>query len=755
MAQVTPPDAPRDSRLQQLEPNTKWSIDVSSVIDISFSPVTKSARRFIPINASKQLSLRTSDGQTRILRASKDADLERWYFVLVKIWKQQLQQAQQVGTAESIDTRHLAAHQQSKQLFEKYLQKQQDHKQEHSPSQEQKQQQLAAQTHPYHLRTMPREGAARYQLPQPSRLSAFLPQGVDLSSQEQGSKDGNPMRLSASFLEPQAAVVARERRHPERQASWSHQLQISGPITTGLRSNRELIRSSSAGMVNDRFGYPTIGSMEPGKAAIIDNWRRSLLSPLGPDKEAAMDTKEHQGDDSILHVSLAVRDAERHRDEDISEASPPQRQSRDNESTLKQSSLGIDYTGHNSTYSALRPESQSTPPIQDGMCQVGKRASCMPLSEEQFALQFGPQGTAIRNPADSLIEKEEDELPLGLLQANRHSRWLNTQLSSEDGTSGIQPNSTVYPTDTQHRLLPSGPITPEQAPPKGLQSSPPNELVSARCKSSESSNAKEDKRKVFAAAAVSVSTVPSVGPSLTVQAPLRQLRRCPSIPASSMASGQTDPVKRLMTVDTSPYTNIATSNPNHPTPRPRPCRPVGVTLSPLVTPDDPSPSMSLPTGSGQYVNHSPLAVQNEPFCNVDQQQRRPSLSRSISAMSSVSQVHARQRDSYTFDETSKRHAYEGDNEVEDEDEPLAMTLSRQQSSKQLQHHYLQQQRQQQQQQQQPPQRMHKLQPSLSASSQSSAALLNKSRSSMHLAEPRHPFYEYTTPAGSSESFSYF
>ncbi|CAO3568243.1 unnamed protein product [Mortierella alpina] len=729
--------------MAQLEPNTKWSIHLASVVDISLSPAAKSGLSFIPINASKQLTLRTSDGQTRVLRASKDADLERWYFVLVKIWTQQVQQVQrtqQVGTTESIETRHLAAHQQSKQLFEKYLQKQQDHKQEHSPSQEQRQpQHLAVQTHPHHLRPVPREGAARYQLPQPSRLSAFLPQGVDLSSQEHGNKEGNPMRHSASFLEPQTTVVARERRQPERQASWSHQLQISGPITTGVRNNRELIRSSSAGMVNDRFGYAPAGSMEPGKAAIIDNWRRSLLSPLGPDKEAVADGKECQGNGASRQVSPRARDPD---------APPPQRNSRDMESALKQASSGVDHIGQNTD---LRPETQSTPPMQEAMRQAGQRSSRLLIGEEEFALQFSIQDAAFQTSANSATDKEEDELPLGLLQSNRHSRWLNTQLSSEDGASGVQQESTVLPADTQHKLLPSGPITPEQAPPKGLQSSPPNERLSARRIPSVSASAKEDKKNAFAAGTISVLTVPSAGPPFTVQAPLRQLRCCLSIPTTSMASGQTDPIKRLLTVDTSPYTNIAISNPNHPTPPPRPCRPLGVTLSPLVTPDEPSPSMSFPAISAQYVDHhSPLALQTETLNKVDQQQRRPSLSRSISAMSSVSQVHARQHNSYTFDDTSNRHPYGGNDEEEDEDEPLAMTLSRQQSSKQLQHQYLQQQRHQQQ-----TQHMHKVQPSLSASSQSSAALLNKSRSSMHLAEAKHPFYEYTTPAGSSESFSYF
>ncbi|KAG9326213.1 hypothetical protein KVV02_001097 [Mortierella alpina] len=628
---VSSPFASSSERLQQLEPNTKWSIDLSLVVDISLSPAAKSGRYFMPISASKQLSLQTSDGETRLLRASKDADLERWYFVLVKIWEQQVQQVQQVGTTESSDTRHLAAHQQSKQLFEKYLQKQHDHKQEHSPSQEQTQQPpLAAQTHPHHLQPLPREGVARYRLPQPSRLSGVLPQGVDHPPQEHGNKDGNPMRLSASFLEPQTTVVARERRQPERQASWSHQLQIAGPIITGVRNNRELIRSSSVGMVNDRFGYPAGGSMEPEKVAIIDNWRRSLLSPLGPDEEATTDAKDCQGSDFARHVSPLDRGAEKRRDEGVSDASPLQRDPRDIDSALKHQSLGIDYVGHNISYADLRPISQSTPPMQDDIHQARKRSSCLLLGEEQFALQYGLQGATVQMTADSSIEREEDELPLGLLQSNRHSRWLNTQLSSEDGASGIQQDPTVFPTDTQHRLLPSGPITPEQAPPKCLQLSPPSELLSARCTSSESASANEDK-KVFAPATVSVSTVPSAGPPFTVQVPLRQLRPCPSIPTSSMASGPTDPVKRLMTVDTSPYTNIALSNPNHPTPPPRPCRPVGVTLSPLITPDEPSPSMSLPVVG---THHSPLAPQSETLCKADRHQRQPSLSRSISAMSS-------------------------------------------------------------------------------------------------------------------------
>ncbi|KAF9129205.1 hypothetical protein BG015_004229, partial [Linnemannia schmuckeri] len=127
-----------------LNPNTKWYIEIASITVIKLLPVTKTHRCFPYSDTSKELSIQTNDGRSMTLRASKDVELERWYFVLSKIWELQHQAEHPVAAAaeeededaEAEDavspyaTKYLAAHQQSAQLFQRYLQKQYHSKQE-------------------------------------------------------------------------------------------------------------------------------------------------------------------------------------------------------------------------------------------------------------------------------------------------------------------------------------------------------------------------------------------------------------------------------------------------------------------------------------------------------------------------------------------------------------------------------------------------------------------------------------------------
>ncbi|GJJ72700.1 hypothetical protein EMPS_05058 [Entomortierella parvispora] len=70
-------------------PNTKWSINITSVADIRLLSHSKTYRCFPSTDSSRSLLIQTNDGRTLTLRAKKDLELERWYFILAKIWSYQ------------------------------------------------------------------------------------------------------------------------------------------------------------------------------------------------------------------------------------------------------------------------------------------------------------------------------------------------------------------------------------------------------------------------------------------------------------------------------------------------------------------------------------------------------------------------------------------------------------------------------------------------------------------------------------------
>ncbi|KAF9132853.1 hypothetical protein BGW39_011146 [Mortierella sp. 14UC] len=117
-----------------LNPNTKWYIEIASITALKLLPVTtRINRRCFPYaDTAKELSIQTKDGRSMTLRASKDLELERWYFILSKIWELQQQlehpgvtagaeergeEIEEAETASPCATKNLAAHQQSAQLF--------------------------------------------------------------------------------------------------------------------------------------------------------------------------------------------------------------------------------------------------------------------------------------------------------------------------------------------------------------------------------------------------------------------------------------------------------------------------------------------------------------------------------------------------------------------------------------------------------------------------------------------------------------
>ncbi|KAG0078827.1 hypothetical protein BGZ92_001297 [Podila epicladia] len=505
-----------------MNPNTKWFINISSMTDIKLLPSSKSFRCFPYSDGSRALSIRTNDGRHLVLRANKDTELERWYFVLFKIWEfqqqlskaeepqqpQQLQEPQQPQTPtrtqpqthtqtptqtptptqtqtqtqqpqlqplpspQSNSTSQLAAHQQSAQLFQKYLQKQyhqpkDQHDQEFSPS-------PPTQTQTQHVQILqppkmlrpplnrPRESLLRYQIPAPARVSAFLPQGFDWSVQE-GDEDDLPVGLS-SYDSPSLSGE----RHPlTRHASYSH--------TASSLGNRELTRSASANMVPQRFGVPAASGMEPTKAAIIDHWRRSLMSPL------LLEEASGPRDQEALENGIKDTNAEGDDDDEPLVPEHPRTDSRDMESTLRHNSREFEDVLDSKRVSIWHTENDrpngsdddtqiarnlySRLPHGRGRSYIGhQRSSFLPgMAVQEEEEEEAPVVVKLREVLDSTVQQlgvrdntkeggEEDELPLGLLHVNRHSRWLNTQLSSEDGASAINLDSHV-----EDRLL-SDPI---------------------------------------------------------------------------------------------------------------------------------------------------------------------------------------------------------------------------------------------------------------------------------------------------------
>ncbi|KAF9324691.1 hypothetical protein BG006_000313 [Podila minutissima] len=441
-----------------MNPNTKWFINIASVTDIKLLPSSKSFRCFPYSDGSRALSIRTSDGRHLMLRANKDTELERWYFVLFKIWEFQ----QQLIKAEESQPQ-LAAHQQSAQLFQKYLQKQyhqpkDQHDQEFStlpPTQTQTQHVQILQP-PKMLRpplNRPRESLLRYQIPAPARVSTFLPQGFDWSVQE-GDEDDLPAELS-SYDSPSLSGE----RHPQtRHASHSH--------TASSMGNRELTRSASAGMVPQRFGVPAASSMEPSKAAIIDHWRRSLMSPL------LLEEASGPGDQETPENGTKDANAEGDDDDEPLVAEHPRTDSRDMESTLRHNSHEFEDGVDSKRFSKWRIENDppngsddDTPiatnlysrlPHGRGRSYIGhQRSSFLPgMAVQEEEEEETPVVVKLREALDSTVQQlavrdnskergEEDEMPLGLLHVNRHSRWLNTQLSSEDGASAVNLDSHI------------------------------------------------------------------------------------------------------------------------------------------------------------------------------------------------------------------------------------------------------------------------------------------------------------------------
>jgi len=314
---------------QPLNRNTKWFFGLSAIIDIRLLSSAK-PYRCLPYgdNTSRILLIKTVDGRTLTLRAKKDVELERWYFVLSKIWchhlqlnrQQQQPQPQPQHQHHDIDShnyndnqnceylvsdppsnsgprRHsnpppphspivasyLPAHQQSTQLFGKYLQRQQ-HQQTTGK--------VPATTT---TTTTTTTGVVRDCISpsptSPSRRNAFLPHGIDWPLSLRGrevdiSDDGE---IGNDNNNPEREDVNDDDDDEDRNVEDEGE---EGDIRVFLRrSFQDSPLPSHPPLPEATYprAYTPVGlqrqqgwsqTIDPSKAVAIDRWRRSLTPSL-------------------------------------------------------------------------------------------------------------------------------------------------------------------------------------------------------------------------------------------------------------------------------------------------------------------------------------------------------------------------------------------------------------------------------------------------------------------------------------------
>ncbi|KAF9940174.1 hypothetical protein BGZ67_008215 [Mortierella alpina] len=579
---------------QPYNPNTKWFLNLSSITDIRLLPSSRTYRCFPYTDTSRSLVIQTADGRTLTLRAKKDLELERWYFVLAKIWSyqqlllhpeareaaiglgkdedpdqpqsQHLQQQHQQLLHHTIHPQHqhgvqhgqnhhhhhspnhhrshhnhrhrhhaptaaslLPAHQQSLHLYSKYLQRQQyqhdpqeyQPAQPRSPQQQQQSQRHARTLHqqqqspPPHTISKARESFLRYQLPLP-RVSAFLPQGFDWALQrhdeddEDDEDDGEEddededddeednirVFLKTSFQDsPHISGDSKMNHHPgssnandiknesiaRQNGSWSQE-RDSVPTTDLLNSSI----SSPGIFLNQPIVWPAAGTMAPAKAAAIDMWRRSLLSPLLMDEASSLlsdddDSDDDSGPHHALHRGqmpelnttitgdlshdFAVRDQLNNTDE-RGPISPQSAQGRSRwfshkehytrphlalEDCLTSSSSSASSSGdhqcgpfvpaHRRQFQASQqPYLQPSGHIEDnmlpGMVHHNRHISLGGLEIVTSGLGIHPHEQPQQHNVRRIAVDEEDDVPAPepLHTMRFQQRWQKTQLSSDDET---------------------------------------------------------------------------------------------------------------------------------------------------------------------------------------------------------------------------------------------------------------------------------------------------------------------------------
>ncbi|KAG0337375.1 hypothetical protein BG000_005498 [Podila horticola] len=493
----------------------KWSLDLTSMSTIKLLSASKNFRCFPPYTESpKTLSIQLTDGRTLYLRAKKDLDLERWFFVLSKIWSlQQLinsphnhqemadvapsgctRAVSAVGAlSEKGDTKAhhtLPARQQSMQLIHKYLSQrrhqrrvpQHDEPQHLKPSlPEPSSQSLDQQGSPssrYRLIPLPtlnattkaRETQEKYQIPAPARLSRFLPSGFEWDMEDSTKPRRQVMEESGDDREK---LTSTTRDGPKfRAKSPPVQIHPTSPfwdsnsgtyvkdpqdMAPNNNTTRDYLDVRAVEMPVPRqprqeerpVFWPAMTTLAPEKAAAIDAWRRSLLSPLMMGDEASYNSDDvenqalgrkgrpSQDDDNacakVFESPISGR-------KDKSDTFPSWAHQKDECTQSPLTGTGSERVSYEAMQLPMPGQSGANRPKT--MLFPSGREEVESYLPTQRRASYDMIAHQLSISQENFLGKDtSEELPLGLIKLNRHSRWQKTQLSSEDGTSAANRNS--------------------------------------------------------------------------------------------------------------------------------------------------------------------------------------------------------------------------------------------------------------------------------------------------------------------------
>lgn len=504
---------------------------------IKLLSASKNFRCFPPYTESpKTLSIQLTDGRTLYLRAKKDLDLERWFFVLSKIWSlQQLinsphNHQEMADVAPSGCTRAvsavgalsekgdikayhtLPARQQSMQLIHKYLSQrrhqrrvpQHDEPQHLKPSlPEPSSQSLDQQDSPssrYRLISLPtmnattkaRETQEKYQIPAPARLSRFLPTGFEWDMEDstkprwqvmEGSGDDRekltPTTRDGPKFRAKSPPIQTHPTSPFWDSNSGTYVKDPQDMAPNNNTTRDYLDVRAVEMPVPRqprqeeraVFWPAMTTLAPEKAAAIDAWRRSLLSPLMMGDEASYNSDDvenqalgrkgrpSQDDDNACAKAFESPISGR---KDKSDTFPSWARQKDECTQSPLTGTGSERVSYEAMQLPMPGQSGANRPKT--MLFPSGREEVESYLPTQRRASYDMIAHQLSISQENFLGKDtSEELPLGLIKLNRHSRWQKTQLSSEDGTSAANRNS--FPTlDALDALLPPAPITPKQMP---------------------------------------------------------------------------------------------------------------------------------------------------------------------------------------------------------------------------------------------------------------------------------------------------
>ncbi|KAG0349298.1 hypothetical protein BG004_008036 [Podila humilis] len=350
---------------------------------------------------------------------------------------------------------------------------------------------------------------SQYRIPAPPRISRFLPSGFDWDMKEDtaklrrtretadGTRDGDRQESKVSPVKRngtrhRATSPTAQKGQPTTTSFWdantvsylrempaSQDKPVPPPLHETLKPQQATSRKfngPASRPEEHQIFWPQIMTLAPEKAAAIDAWRRSLLSPLMMGDEGSYHSEDsenaagrnktnrppHDSDSQSFEITVPER----------SQDSKPEIGARPNwphpKDECTQSPLAApasERVSYEACYLPMPGQSGANRPKHmhhyvskdDSMLRkeptipVQRRASSHDLIVNQLRISH-----------TNCLAPATDELPLGLLKLNRHSRWGKTQLSSDDGASAANRNS--FPThEALDALLPPAPITPKQS----------------------------------------------------------------------------------------------------------------------------------------------------------------------------------------------------------------------------------------------------------------------------------------------------